>query len=131
LAWPKQPVVSDCAFYPRTDALVARIDRHTPAWKQPLWFWTKRLGGWPSSPEGLAAAVDSNRAPFFQSFMGVRVSGTENVVRLILHGVHGPLRWRDLQLHGQVMPAGRTEEDTVEFTIAMPAGSRNAPSKVR
>jgi 3',5'-cyclic AMP phosphodiesterase CpdA len=123
LAWPERPAVADCAFYPRTDALVARIDRTTPGWKQPLWFWTKRLGGWPSSPEGLAAAFDSNRAPFFQSFMEVRVSGTENVVRLLLHGVHGPLRWQDLQLHGQVVPAGKTDDDPVEFTVAMPPGT--------
>jgi hypothetical protein len=51
--------------------------------------------------------------------MEVRVEGSANRVRLVLHGVNGPLRWRDLQLFGQVMPARRSEEEPVEFTLPL------------
>ena len=56
--------------------------------------------------EALSGMFDFNRAPFFQSFVEVRVEGTQRRVRLILHGVGGPLRWRDLQSSGTVWPAG-------------------------
>jgi hypothetical protein len=126
LDWPKHPPVPDCAFYPRTDAVVAKLDGQTPSWKQPLWLWVKRLNAWPSSPEAMASAFDFNRAPFFQSFMEVRVEGSANRVRLVLHGENGPLRWRDLQLFGQVMPPGRSEDEPVEFTIPL-AGAGQEP----
>jgi hypothetical protein len=122
LAWPREPPVPDCAFYPRLDAVVDKLNRQTPGWKQPLWFWVRRLGAWPSTPEGMAAAFDFNRAPFFQSFVEVRVEGATGTVRLIPHGVHGPLRWRDLQRYGQVLPSGRSEDDVVEFTFAHAQG---------
>lgn len=83
LAWPTQVPVADTAFYPRTDAVIAKLDSQTPLWKWPLWFWVKRLGSWPSSSEALASAFDFNRAPFFQSFVEVRVEGAANVVRLL------------------------------------------------
>lgn len=121
LSWPGRPAVPDCAFYPRTDAVIAKLDAQTPAWKQPLWFWVKRLGAWPSSPEAMSAAFGAfNRAPFQQSFFEVRVEGSANVVRLRPYGASGRLRWRDLQVHGQVIPAGQTENDLAEFTVPMP-----------
>jgi hypothetical protein len=63
---------------------------------------------------------DFNQARFFQSFMEVRVEGSSGRVRLLLYGVHGPLRWADLQLGGHVVPAGATLESPVEFVIPMP-----------
>ncbi len=123
LDWPKQPAVADCAFYPRADAIIAKLDEETPRWKRPMWFWVKRLGAWPSTAEGMAAAFDYNRAPFFQSFIEVRVEGSAKVVRLIPHGVNGPLRWRDLQRYGKLMPAEKGEEEPVEFTIPMAHGT--------
>ncbi len=120
LGWPKQPAVPDCAIYPRRDAIVAKLDRETPLWKQPLWFWVKRLGAWPSSPEAVASAFNFNQAPFFQSFMEVRVEGSGNVVRLRPYGARGRLRWRDLQVYGRVAPEGQDENTPVEFTVAMP-----------
>jgi uncharacterized membrane protein HdeD (DUF308 family) len=124
LSWPKQSPVADCGFYPRAEAIVAKLDAETPAWKWPIWFWVKRLAAWPSTPETMAAAFNYNRAPFYQSFMEVRVEFSANVVRFIPHGVEGPLRWRDFQLFGQVLPSGRIEADPVEFTVPMSSNAR-------
>jgi hypothetical protein len=121
LDWPTQIPLSGAAFYPRTDAVIAKLDSQTPWWKWPIWFWVKRLGAWPSSPEDLASAFDFNRAPFFQSFVEVRVEGAANVVRLLPYGASGRLRWRELQVHGQVIPDGEDDQGVVEFRIPLPA----------
>jgi hypothetical protein len=121
LAWPRRPPVPDCAVYPRADAVTAKLDAQTPAWKRPLWWWVKYVGAWPSSPEGMASAFDFNRAPFFQSFMEVRVEGSAGRVRLLLYGADGRLRWRDLQAHGRIRPEDQGDDDLVEFTYPLPA----------
>jgi hypothetical protein len=69
--------------------------------------------------EALSGIFDFNRAPFFQSFMEVRVEGSARRVRLILHGVHGPLRWRDLEIGGEVLPKGASPDDPVEWIVPM------------
>ena len=120
LAWPASPPVADWAYYPRTDAVVDKLDRETPPWKRPIWYWVRRFGAWPFTAEALSAVFDFNRAPFFQSFVEVHVEGTQGRVRLILHGVNGPLRWRDIQVGGGTRPAGHTPDDVVEFTLPMP-----------
>jgi hypothetical protein len=66
---------------------------------------------------------DFNRAPFFQSFMEVRVEGSARRVRLILHGVGGPLRWRDLRTGGAARPGGAGPDDTAEWTLPMEAAT--------
>jgi uncharacterized membrane protein HdeD (DUF308 family) len=121
LAWPTQPPVADCGHYPRADALTAKMDEQTPSWKRPLWFWVKRFGAWPSSPEAVASAFDFNTAPFFQSFFEVRVERSTGVVRLLPYGTNGRLRWRDLQVFGQVIPEGQSGDEPVEFRISLPA----------
>jgi uncharacterized membrane protein HdeD (DUF308 family) len=119
LDWPAAAPVRDWAFYPSTDAIRAKLDAETSAWKWPAWWWIKRFGGWPASVEALSGMFDFNRAPFFQSFIEVRVEGGARRVRLILHGVHGPLRWRDLQSSGTVSPAGSGPDDPAEWVIPM------------
>jgi uncharacterized membrane protein HdeD (DUF308 family) len=119
LNWPKQVPTAAAAFYPRTEAVLAKLDSQTPRWKWPLWWWMTRLGAWPSAPEALASAFDFNQAPFFQSFVEVRVEGSANVVRLLLFGANGRLRWRDLQIHGQVMPDGQDDRAFVEFSFPL------------
>jgi hypothetical protein len=119
LDWPAAVPVRDWAFYPSTDAVRAKLDAETSAWKWPAWWWIKRFGGWPASVEALSGMFDFNRAPFFQSFLEVRVEGTQRRVRLILHGVGGPLRWRDLQSSGTVWPAGAGPDDAAEWIIPM------------
>ena len=120
LDWPKQPAVPDCAFFPRTDTVITKLDRDTPNWKMPLWLWAKHLRAWPATAEALAGAFDYSRAPFFQSFVEVRVESSANRVRLIPHGANGPLRWQEMQTFGEVVPAGKTGDDFVEFILVMP-----------
>jgi hypothetical protein len=98
--WPERPDVSQFAFYPRTDAVTAKLDAQTPSWKWPAWWWVKRVGAWPFSPEALSAVFDFNRAPFFQSLVEVRVERSSGRVVFALLGVNGPLTWADLQTGG-------------------------------
>jgi hypothetical protein len=115
----EHPVVADCAFYPPPAPVIAKLDRETPLWKRPLWFWVKRFGAWPLSAETLGAAFDFNAAPFFQSFMEVRVERSKDTVRLLLHGTNGQLKWRDLWLFGAVVPPGAGPDGFVEFTFPL------------
>jgi uncharacterized membrane protein HdeD (DUF308 family) len=119
LDWPRTPAVANCGYYPRTDVLIAKLDREMPAWKEPLWQWVKHLHAWPLTAEPMAAAFTYSRAPFLQSFVEVRVENSRNQVRLIVHGANGPLRWRDLQTFGDILPAGVTGADPLEFTVPM------------
>ena len=49
--------------------------------KRPLWWWTDMLEAWPFSVEWLSAAFDFNVAPFYQSFIEVRVEPSARRVR--------------------------------------------------
>lgn len=115
LDFPAQPEVTDYAFYPRTDQLYSKIRNELPLWKTPFLKWMDWFGGYPSSVETLSGAFDFNRAPFFQSFMEIKVERSQHRVRLLLYGVNGQLRWRDLQVGGQTKPADKSEDDFVEF----------------
>ena len=86
LDFPKQPAVGDWAFYPRTDRLRAKMDAEMPMWKQPFWYWIKWFKAWPFSIEALSGIFDFNHAPFFQSFMEVRVERSKRRVVLTLNG---------------------------------------------
>ena len=116
---PPTQVTSEWAFYPSRGPLAAKIEARTPWWKRPAWLWTSRFHAWPFSVEYLSALFDYNVAPFFQSFIEVRVERSRRRVVLILNGVHGPLQWRDLQTGGTVMPAGAMIDDPVEFVVPM------------
>lgn len=120
LDWPAQPPVRDYAFYPRTDAVAAKLANETPWWKWPAWWWVRRFGAWPFSVEALSAVFDFNRAPFYQSFMEVRVERSAQQVTLALHGVDGPLRWRDIQVGGATKPGHQSADQPVEFTVPWP-----------
>jgi hypothetical protein len=119
LDFPKQPAVADWAFYPRTDRLREKMDAEMPLWKQPFWYWIRWFKAWPFSIEALSGLFDFNHAPFFQSFMEVRVERSKKRVVLILNSVDGPLRWRDLQTGGALFPAGSSLSDPVEFIVPM------------
>jgi uncharacterized membrane protein HdeD (DUF308 family) len=73
LAWPSDPATPEWAFYPTTADVTGKVESRTPWWKRPAWWWTRATGAWPFSPEWLSAAFDYNVAPFFQSFVEVRV----------------------------------------------------------
>jgi len=119
LDWPAAPAMDTYAYYPRTDALASKLDAETPLWKRPAWWWVKRFGAWPFSVEALSAVFDFNRAPFFQSFVEVRVERSRGRVVFAVIGVDGALRWRDLQTHGGSMPAGAAPDDPVEIVVDM------------
>jgi len=119
LDFAKQPAVEDWAFYPRTDILRGKMDAEMPIWKQPFWYWIKWFSAWPFHIEALSGLFDFNHAPFFQSFMEVRVERSKRRVVLVLNGTHGPLQWRDLQTGGTVLPSGASLDDPVEFIVPM------------
>lgn len=119
LAWPDRPVTAEWAFYPGRAAVVSKVDMTARSWKRPAWWWTKKLGAWPFSAEWLSAAFDSNVAPFFQSFVEVRVEPSRGQLRLLPHGNHGRLRWSDLDRSAGVVPAGATVDSLVEWVIPL------------
>lgn len=109
------PATADYAFYPRTDTLLKKLDDETPGWKRPVLFWIRQFNGYPLTTETLSGIFDFNNAPFFQSLMEIKVERSKNQVRLLLYGVDGQLRWKDLQLGGSVKPADQNADDFVEF----------------
>lgn len=116
--WPAHPALGEYAFYPRTDAVTHKLSAETPWWKWPAWWWVTRVGAWPFSVEALSAVFDFNRAPFFQSFLEVRVERSLNRVVFALIGVNGPLTWGDLQTNGPQGPAGGTDQP-VEIVVSL------------
>ena len=120
LDWPERGVLGDYAFYPGTDAVAAKLNAETPFWKWPAWWWVRRFGAWPFSVEALSAVFDFNRAPFFQSFVEVRVEQSQQRVVVAVIGVDGPLRWRDLTIGGDVA-ASVPRDAPVEFVVPMDA----------
>jgi 3',5'-cyclic AMP phosphodiesterase CpdA len=111
--------VPDWAHYPATAPLVAKIEANNSALKAPFWWWTRHLGGWPFSAEWLSAAFDYNTAPFFQSFIEVRVEPTQGRVRLVAHGPNGPLQWADLERSPSLAAIGAPDE-AAEWSFALP-----------
>ena len=87
---------TDYAFYPSYNPLVKKIEELTAWYKYPVWWYTKRYNGWPFSAEWLSAAFDYNKAPFFQSFMEIKVEKSLNRVRLIPYSNNGRLRWSEI-----------------------------------
>ena len=115
VGFPENPAIENYAFYPRTDEITAKIRNEAPVWKYPFYWWMKWLHGYPFDDEMVSGAFDFNRAPFFQSFVEVSVERSQNRVRFLLYGASGPLRWRDIQTGGAVKPAGKSDDDFVEF----------------
>jgi len=124
LDWPQQAALDQYAFYPRTDAVAAKLNAETPFWKWPAWWWVRRFGAWPFSVEALSAVFDFNRAPFFQSFLEVRVERSQRRVVFAVIGVDGPLRWRDLQTGGWGEPAALATDALVEIAVPMLSEAR-------
>jgi uncharacterized membrane protein HdeD (DUF308 family)/3',5'-cyclic AMP phosphodiesterase CpdA len=120
LAWPARPAAEEWAFYPSKAQVVAKIEATTPRWKRPAWWWTKRLGGWPFSAEWLSAAFDANVAPFYQSFVEVRVEPSKGRLRLVPYGVHGRLRWGELETSPTLLPPGTSPGSPAEWVVGMP-----------
>jgi hypothetical protein len=120
LAWPDSPATSRWAFYPRTVDVRAKIGANMTLPKRPLWWWTNTLDAWPFSVEWLSAAFDFNVAPFFQSFVEVRVERSSGRVLVIPYGVSGRLRWEELQGSAGLLPPGAEPGSFAEWSVAMP-----------
>jgi hypothetical protein len=120
LAWPDQPATAEWAYYPSTAAVIEKIEATTPRWKWPAWWWTRRFGGWPFSAEWLSAAFDANVAPFYQSFIEVRVEPTKGRIRLLPYGVHGRLHWHDMGVSPGARPPDARPDSPVEWVVEMP-----------
>ena len=119
LSWPSDPATATWAFYPARAQVEAKIGAATPLWKRPLWWWTRRFDAWPVSAEWLSAAFDYNVAPFYQSFVEVHVEPSQGRVRFVPYGVHGRLRWSDLQASPDARPPDRLAGDEVEWVVPM------------
>ena len=79
----------------------------------------KKYNGYPFSAEWLSAAFDYNQAPYFQSFMEIKVERSSNRIRLILYGIHGQLQWSDLEYGGMGKPATASSDDLVQWILPM------------
>ena len=119
LDWPGKPPTSEWAFYPGRQAIVDKTDARTPGWKRPAWWWTKTYHAWPFSSEYLSALFDYNVAPFFQSFVEVRVERSAGVVRLMPYGVHGRLRWSDLSRSPVITAGVGNGSDFAEWVVRL------------
>jgi 3',5'-cyclic AMP phosphodiesterase CpdA len=109
----------DWAIYPSRGPLIHKIDSLTPKWKYPAWVWLKKYNGYPFSAEWLSAAFDYNQAPYFQSFMEIKVERSKNRIRLIPYGINGQLRWSDMEYSGMGKPSSAKDNDLVEWTLSM------------
>lgn len=116
LDWPRSPVTDEWAIYPSRQQVVSKIDATAPFWKRPAWFWTRQFGGWPFSAEWLSAAFDSNQAPFFQSFVEIKVEPSQQRLRLIPWGVNGRLKYSDLQRSSSMT---QPDEADIEWIIPL------------
>ena len=96
-----------------------KIEANTPWWKRPAWWWTKSFDAWPFSAEWLSAMFDYNVAPFFQSFVEVKVEPSANRVRIVPYGVNGRLTWDEVATSSGVRPGGAPEDAFVEWVIPM------------
>ncbi len=118
LGWPDVAPTQTWAFYPGPDAVRAKLDAETPWWKWPIWAWTRRFGTWPISTETLSGMFDFNHAPFYQSFVEVRVERSKRRVVFALHGVSGAVRWRDMHASFKGV-IGAKPDDPVELVASM------------
>jgi hypothetical protein len=109
----------DYAFYPSHDPLVKKISDNTAWYKYPAWWYTQKFDGWPFSAEWLSAAFDYNVAPFFQSFMEIRVEHKTKQVRFIPYSQHGRLRWKDITSTAGARNLSSEPDAFVEWSLPM------------
>ncbi|HEY5970269.1 MAG TPA: metallophosphoesterase [Chitinophagaceae bacterium] len=117
MAKPEAIVTKEYAFYPSKDPLVKKIETNTSWYKYPAWLWTDRLGGWPFSAEWLSAMFDYNVAPYFQSFMEIKVEQSQKRIRLIPYSNNGRLKWSDITSTAGARPINASPNDLAEWII--------------
>jgi 3',5'-cyclic AMP phosphodiesterase CpdA len=113
---PREEMVQKIwAHYPATAPIIKKIESNISIVKQPAWYWTKSHNGWPFSAEWLSAAFDYNKAPFFQSFVEVKVEPSRNTVTVVAYGPNGPLKWSDMEYSEGAKPANVPNTALVEW----------------
>jgi hypothetical protein len=117
MAKPEKMPTKEYAFYPSKAPLVSKIDRLTSWYKYPAWWYTKKFDGWPFSAEWLSAAFDYNEAPFFQSFVEIKVEPSKNRLRLIPYTNNGRMRWSEVTATSKVANAG--QDDLIEWEFPL------------
>ena len=120
MAKPGTMPTEDFAFYPSRGPLEKKITENTAWYKYPAWWWTRKLDGWPFSAEWLSAMFDYNVAPYFQSFMEIKVEPSKRRVTLIPYSNHGRIKWSDMSSTMGARPNGASMEDFAEWVIPMP-----------
>ena len=117
---PKEEMVQKVwAHYPAAAPLINKIEANNGILKQPAWYWTKKYNGWPFSAEWLSAAFDYNKAPFFQSFVEVKVEPSRNKVTIIAYGPKGPLKWSDMEYSEGAKPVNTPNTSPVEWIFPL------------
>jgi hypothetical protein len=121
LAWPETAPTGTWAYYPNHASVTEKIETLTPWWKRPAWWWTTMFHAWPFTAEWLSAVFDYNVAPFFQSFVEVRVERSAGRVRIIPYGIHGRLTWNDVAASPALSAQGAAGGEPVEWIVPMSA----------
>ena len=96
-----------------------KIEASSPWWKKPAWWWTTGFNAWPFSAEWLSAVFDYNVAPFFQSFVEVKVEPSAGRVRVVPCARERAADMEGSQCVGQPAAASVAEPEWVEWTIPM------------
>ena len=77
-------------------------------------------GSWAKPPaEWLSAVFDYNVAPFFQSFVEVKVEPSAHRIRVIPYGIHGRLTWGEVASSDTVRAEHADPSALVEWMIPM------------
>lgn len=63
--------------------------------------------------------IHYNQAPYFQSFMEIKVERSKSRIKLIPYGIHGQLKWRDFEYGGLGKPASSGNDDYAEWVFPM------------
>jgi hypothetical protein len=69
------------------------------------------------SAEWLSAAFDANVAPFYQSFIEVRVEPSKVRVRLLPYSAHGRLHWAESRVSPGARPPDARPDSPVEWVM--------------
>ena len=109
------------AHYPATEPLIKKIEDNNNILKAPAWYWTKKLNGWPFTPEFLSAAFDYNNSPFFQSFFEVKVEPSKGTITFIPYGVNGQLLWKEIETSDNIRPPDKSPDSKAEWVFPLKA----------
>ena len=116
----RTPPTADWAFYPEPRrARRARSTRGRRGGSGRPGGGRSGIDAWPFSAEWLSALFDYNVAPFFQSFVEVRVEPSAHRIRLLPYGVHGRLRWRDISRSPILSATIGGPDDFAEWIVPM------------